>query len=77
MDHYIRMEQMEEVAENRIPQLICFLPHHAVIQTSSLTPKVREVFDASAKGSKGLSLDDSLLYCSMIQEDVLTILCKF
>ena len=77
MDDYLRMGHMEEVAENEIPQRVCYLPHHAVVKTSSLTTKVRVVFDASAKGSKGQLLNDILLCGPTIQEDVFTILCRF
>lgn len=37
---------------------IFYMPHRPVVRESSETTKVRPVFDASAKGSNGLSLND-------------------
>ena len=39
---------------------IFYLPHRPVVREDSLTTKVRPVFDASAKGHNGLSLNDCL-----------------
>ena len=40
---------------------VFYIPHHAVFKDSSLTTKIRVVFDGSAKTTNGLSLNDTLL----------------
>ncbi|XP_045510293.1 uncharacterized protein LOC123705522 [Colias croceus] len=47
-----------------------YLPHHAVIRQDKETTKVRVVFDASAKGSNGLSLDDLMRVGPVLQRDL-------
>ena len=54
-----------------------FLPHHSVIKQSSLTTKLRVVFDASAKTSTGVSLNDTLKVGPNIQDDVFSLLVRF
>ena len=54
-----------------------YLPHHAVVKSSSLTTKVRVVFDGSAKTSSGISLNDTLLVGPTIQEDLFSIITRF
>ena len=54
-----------------------FLPHHAVIKQSSLTTKVRLVFDESAKTSNGKSLNDTLIVGPNIQEKLFPLLIRF
>ncbi|XP_033229514.1 uncharacterized protein LOC117181055 [Belonocnema kinseyi] len=54
-----------------------YLPHHAVVKTSSLTTKVRVVFDGSAKTSSGIALNDSLMVGPTIQEDLFSIITRF
>ncbi|XP_033210752.1 uncharacterized protein LOC117168912 [Belonocnema kinseyi] len=54
-----------------------FLPDHSVVKQSSLTTKLRVVFDASAKTSSGISLNDTLMIGPNIQEDLFSLLVRF
>ncbi|XP_066592054.1 uncharacterized protein [Prorops nasuta] len=54
-----------------------YMPHHAVIKESSDTTKVRVVFDASAKSSNGLSLNEVLMTGPTIQKKLYDHLIRF
>ncbi|XP_051157420.1 uncharacterized protein LOC127279229 [Leptopilina boulardi] len=54
-----------------------FIPHHSIIKESSLTTKLRVVFDASAKTSTGKSLNDVLMVGPNVQEDLFSLLVRF
>lgn len=54
-----------------------YIPHHAVFKPTSSTTKTRVVFDASAKTSNGLSLNDILAVGPVIQPDIFTLLLNF
>ncbi|XP_011859184.1 PREDICTED: uncharacterized protein LOC105556702 [Vollenhovia emeryi] len=54
-----------------------YMPHHAVIKESSNTTKVRIVFDASAKSTSGVSLNDILLIGPTIQDKLFSHLIRF
>ena len=54
-----------------------YLPHHAVIKESSISTKLRVVFDGSAKTSTGSSLNDNLLVGPTIQDDIVSLILKF
>ncbi|KYM97734.1 hypothetical protein ALC62_11575 [Cyphomyrmex costatus] len=56
---------------------ISLLPHHAVLKPDSDTTKLRVVFDASAKTSSGLSLNDVQMVGPTIQQDLFNILTRF
>ena len=56
---------------------IFYLPHHAVFKDSSLTTKLRVVFDASAKTTNNLSLNDTLMVGPTIQQDLFSIMVRF
>ncbi|CAK9809183.1 hypothetical protein ANTQUA_LOCUS5922, partial [Anthophora quadrimaculata] len=64
--------------ENNDPTINCFyFPHHAVTKNDSTTTKIRVVFDGSAKTSSGISLNDSLMVGSTIQNDLFSMLNRF
>lgn len=54
-----------------------YLPHQAVIKESSLTTKLRVVFDASALSNTGLSLNDALMSGPTMQSDIFALLLRF
>jgi len=54
-----------------------YLPYHGVMQESDGKPKLRVVFDASAKTSSGLSLNDTLMVGSTLQDDLFDIILRF
>lgn len=54
-----------------------YMPHHAVTKQSSHTTKVRVVFDASAKTSNDVSLNDVLRVGPTIQENLFSHLIRF
>ena len=56
MQEYLELGHMTEVKNNFKGKY--YLPHQPVIRESSLTTKLRVVFDASAKTTNGSSLND-------------------
>lgn len=54
-----------------------YMSHHAVIKESSRTTKVRVVFDASAKTSRDISLNDILMVGPTIQKKLFAHLIRF
>jgi hypothetical protein len=54
-----------------------FLPHHSVVKESSVSTKLRVVFDASAKTSNGVSLNDKLMVGPVVQQDLFAIITRF
>ncbi|XP_029055232.2 uncharacterized protein LOC114882514 [Osmia bicornis bicornis] len=75
LKEYSKLGHMTEVKDDN--NLGYYLPHHAVVKESSTTTKVRVVFDASAKTSSGLSLNDTLLIGPTIQDTLFSILIRF
>lgn len=76
MNEYIEMGHMVEVSED-LTRNHFYLPHHAVIKASSLTTKIRVVFDASAKSTSGVSLNEVLKWGPTVQQDLFSILIRF
>ncbi|XP_055715552.1 uncharacterized protein LOC129809615 [Phlebotomus papatasi] len=54
-----------------------YLPHHPVMKLSSSSTPVRVVFDASARTSSGIALNDVLMVGPKIQDDIFCILLRF
>lgn len=77
MREYEQLGHVEEVSLNNIKGPHFFLPHHAVLKPESTTTKLRVVFDASAKTSTNVSLNDILATGPTIQDDVFTTLIRF
>lgn len=75
IDEYIELNHMVKVEGE--PEDGFFLPHHAVIKSSSQTTKVRIVFDGSALSSTGLSLNDTLMVGPTIQDDLFSFVVWF
>lgn len=80
MNEYINLGHMVEISkeEHSFPHHKHFyLPHHPVVKQTSLTTKVRVVFDGSAKTTSGVSLNDNLLIGPTVQPDLLAIIMNF
>jgi len=54
-----------------------FIPHHAIYRPEVDEKKIRVVFDASARGFRGPSLNDCLYSGPKLQQDIVDILTRF
>lgn len=54
-----------------------YLPHHCVIKPDSSTTKLRVVFDASAKSSTDLSLNDVMEIGPTVQDSLFNVILRF
>ena len=84
MDEYLSLGHIELVPGeddssygSTSDKLICFLQHRAVFKESSTTTKTRVVFEASAKSTTGISLNDMLMVGPTIQQDLISIILRF
>lgn len=59
------------------PEVSCYLPHHGVLKDSSLTTKLRVVFNGSSTTSSGKSLNDILHSGGKLQTDLFDVLLFF
>jgi len=73
MNEYMDLGHMIEVNDEGK----YFLPHQAVIRDSSLTTKLRVVFDASAKTTNNKSLNDIMWVGPRVQKDIFDIIIKW
>ncbi|XP_014208614.1 uncharacterized protein LOC106639485 [Copidosoma floridanum] len=75
MNEYIKLGHMSLVRDESPSGY--YMPHHPIIKESSSTTKVRVVFDASAKASKGFSLNKVLMVGPTIQSKLFDHLLRF
>ena len=67
------MKHIEEVPREELQRPESesyYIPHHHVRKEDSTTTKLRVVFDASAKTTSGLSLNDCLMVGLTVQTDL-------
>ena len=80
LQEYFEMGHAELVPEpdlRKPPEEVYYLPMHAVRKESSVTSKLRVVFDASAKTSSGTSLNDHLLIGPTVHPTLVDVLLRF
>ena len=74
MREYLQLGHMQLVPANSGKY---YLPHQPVIRETSLTTKLRVVFDASAKTTNGKSLNDIMSTGPKLQKDIYDIILKW
>ncbi|XP_063989949.1 uncharacterized protein LOC135169143 [Diachasmimorpha longicaudata] len=72
---YLSLQHMTKTTDIESPGY--YLPHHAVIKESSMTTKVRVVFDGSSRTSNGISLNETLMIGPTIQDDLFSLILRF
>ena len=80
IEEYFEMDHAELVPTDDMQkpshEVFC-LPMHAVYKESSTTMKIRAVFDASAKSSTGVSLNDTLMVGPTVHPPLIDVLIRF
>lgn len=76
MEEYHKLGHMSQMEEDDTNEG-SYLPHHAVVNDSSLTTKLRVVFDASARTSNGLSFNDIQACGPQIQDNLFNVVVRF
>ena len=80
IDKYFDSKHAEPVPQEDLekpPHSGFYLPIHVVRKESSTTTEIRTVFDASAKTSSGLSLNDTLLIGPTVHSPLIDVLLHF
>lgn len=69
IQEYKEMGHMKK-SETKDDKNSIYLPHHAVVREDKETSKVRVVYDASAQGSNGHSLNNTMMVGPVLQPDL-------
>ena len=80
MQDYLKSGHMEEIPKNELCRSYTdkyYLPHHGVQKQGASGIKLRVVFDASAKSSNGVSLNDLLLAGPNLQQCLTDVIANF
>ncbi len=80
VEEYFDMGHAEPVPQSDLDKpchKVFYLPMHAVVKESSTTTKIRAVFDALAKSSSGVSLNDQLLVGPTVHSSLVEVLLRF
>ena len=80
IDEYFEQSHAEPVPPEDLSKPsseVYYMPMHAVRKDTSTTTKLRVVFDASAKSSTGVSLNDQLLVGPTVHAPLVDVLLRF
>ena len=80
MREYMELGHAEKVPNEDLDKDtsgVFYLPIHAVYKASSSTTKIHAIFDASAKSSSGISLNDTLLVGPTVHSPLIDVLLRF
>ncbi|XP_058827744.1 uncharacterized protein LOC131687664 [Topomyia yanbarensis] len=77
MQEYEDMGHMVSIAAEDLHKVKYFIPHSCVVKPDSTSTKVRVVFDASAKTTSGVSLNDIQIVGPTIQRELFDQLIEF
>lgn len=72
------MNHLEDIDKREtIDNKVYYIPHHAVVRETSVTTKLRVVFDGSAKPINGTSLNEELLIGPPLQQDIRDLIIRW
>jgi hypothetical protein len=77
MKEYLDLGHMSLVTKEDLGIPVSYIPLHYVLKEESTTTKFRVVFDASAKTSSGVSLNDIMMVGPVIQDSLVDIIMRF
>lgn len=77
IEEYLQLGHMQLVKNDDELDEGFYLPHHGVIKETSHTTKLRVVFNASARSSTQLSLNDVLMVGPIQQDNIFILILRF
>lgn len=77
MSEYESLGHMTPCSLNNPEKPCHFIPHHGVLRESSVTTKLRAVFNASSPTTTGVTYNDLQMVGPVVQDDLLSILLRF